>query len=202
MKKLHILLLPVFLCNPCQRYIRNSLNKYNIVDFYLQTIGNNLDRDYDVNRDILGRSIVINVNNNHEELERDDVEFIDLKDQLFPKVGTAYSEKTESRGVNTSKKVSTLTFRKEQKTHRGGGSSSKGSSSTTHPENVANFEKAGIHIDPMKNPNKRPDGIQRWKWNRKKQEWMIVGERTVKVGNKIITESEWQRMLTNHSSQV
>lgn len=79
---------------------------------------------------------------------------------------------------------------------------SEGRSSATHPQNVADFQQAGIPIDPLHNPDRKPDNVQNWKWNRSKSKWIINGERRVKVGNKIITEREWQSMLINNSGQI
>ncbi len=123
---------------------------------------------------------------------------------LFPKLGATYSEKTEPRRRgSSSKKKSTLIFRQEHNSHRGQSSAASGRSSVTHPENITIFEKARIPIDPMKNPNRKPDDIQRWKWDKKKQCWQRVGEERIRLPNgKIITQREWQSMLIHKSRQA
>lgn len=97
---------------------------------------------------------------------------------------------------------STLVFRQETTSRRGQPSSHRGRSSATHGENVSQFEKAGIPIDPMRNKNRKPDSIQRWRWSRSQQKWVIDGERRVKAADKIVTEAQWQKILIHGSRQI
>ena len=123
---------------------------------------------------------------------------------LFPKIGATYSEKTEPRrGSSSSKRKSTLIFRQEHRSHRGQSSEPSGRSSVTHPENIAVFEQARIPIDPMKNPNRKPDKIQKWRWDNRKKCWQRVGPERIQLPNgKKITQQEWQSMLIHKSRQA
>lgn len=206
MKLIQTILIPVMLSNSLKTCTGNIFDENYFVDANVEEVNYNNDRNLDLSINGLRHAILVNVNGTQcddDKNEENDIEFIDLKDELFPKKGTIYKEKVEpTRRSNTSKKTSVLLFRQEQTIKRGQAGPSGGRSNATHPENVADFERAGIPIDPMKNPNKKPDNIQTWKWNRTKQVQEIVGERKVKVGNKIITEREWQRMLIRHSGNA
>ena len=206
MKLTKVILVLVMLSNSLKTCTRNIFDENYLINANVEEVNYNNDRNLDLSINRLRHVILVNVDGTQcddDKNEENDVEFIDLKDELFPKKGTIYKERVEpTRRSNTSKKTSVLSFRQEQISRRGQAGPSSGRSSATHPENVADFERVGIPIDPMKNPNKKPDNIQTWKWNRTKQVWEIVGERKVKVGNKIMTEREWQTMILRYGKQI
>lgn len=214
MQQLKAILLPILLGNPflSQRLnISNTFNESGQSDFF--TVLKDDQVFYSDNNHIMPVILVKTKNDQNSELFSDQKSYPDeyeeteiqltsnLKDNLFPKPGTTYTEKTETKRGSSSKQKSTLIFRQERKSKRGEVSSPRGHSDATHPENVANFERAGIPINPMKNPNKKPDKIQDWVWSKSKKQW-THGERKVRVGNKIITEKQWQKMLLNNSGKI
>ena len=210
MKCLQSLYVPILLTVPLQNYKIADFNDINCLDSTVLTVD---QESYNLIRCNLFRAIFIDTRSKEKDFVLDLENYDDNNEydaqltsdlNLFPKKGTTYSEKIEpKRGSSSSKKRSTLTFRKEQTSRKGEVSSASGRSSATHPENMANFEKAGIPIDPIKNPNKKPDSIQNWRWDRKKQCWIMIGEERIQLSNgKIITYSEWQRMLIHKSRQT
>lgn len=126
-----------------------------------------------------------------------------VKDTLFPKAGSSYSEETRSRGQNKSKTTSTLIFRQETKSSQGKKEESKGASSSTHPENIQNFKKAGIPIDPIKDPTKKTDDYNKRSWDKRNKKWCLIGELKMKLpSGKIVTQSEWNDMIRNYSGKI
>lgn len=208
MKYLRSFYLPLLLSMPLQSYKAFNLSSFNESGCSESSILTGDEQVCYLDTSDLFKVILVNVQKekNTTALDLDTYEEAQLTSglNLFPKIGTTYSEKTEPRrGSSSSKKKSTLVFRQEQSSRRGEASSSSGRSRATHPENVANFEKANIPIDPKKNPLRRPDNIQNWRWDKQRQCWKVVGERRIKMSNgKIITEKEWQRMLINNSRQA
>ncbi len=160
-QQLQAILLPILLGNPFQSQrlnISNTFNKSGQSDF--STILNDDQVFYSDNNHIMPVILVKTKNDQTSELFSDQKSYPDeyeeteiqltsnLKDNLFPKPGITYTEKTETKRGSSSKQKSTLIFRQERKSKRGAASSPRGHSDARHPENVANFERAGIPIDP------------------------------------------------------
>lgn len=206
MKLTKVILVLVMLGNSLKTCTRNIFDENYLMNANVEEVNYNNDRNLDLSINRLRHVILVNVDGTQcgdDKNEENDVEFIDLKDKFFTKKGTVYKEKVEpTRRSGISKKTSVLLFRQEQISSRGQTGPSSGRSNVTHPENVADFERAGIPIDPMKNLNKKPDDIQTWEWDRRSNSWVIVGERKVKVGNKIMTEREWQTMILRYGKQI
>nr|AYR06194.1 hypothetical protein [Renouxia sp.] len=204
MKQLKTFLVPIILMNPFQAYRINSFNEYDLRAFSLQS---NFDKNSHSSGNNLIQAIRVNIHDTSEDQSLNNENDIDLisgiQDNLFPKPGSSYLEETDARGGSSSKKKSTLIFRQETKSSHGKEQSHRGASDPTHPENLQNFEKAGIPIDPMKDPRKKPDDYNSWHWSKSQKEWILQGERKIKLSNgKVITEKEWQRMLIHHSHQA
>nr|YP_010195705.1 hypothetical protein LK100_pgp145 [Crassiphycus birdiae]UAD83102.1 hypothetical protein [Crassiphycus birdiae] len=206
MKQIQTLLIPIILSNSFQAYSRK------IIDEHLPIYSNVLtsfEENVHLRQNYLMQVILVSPNKGPKKIQlktkdyiyigqENDIEFIsNIKDNLFSKLGSSYTERTESRGKKNSKIESTLIFRRRTKSRNGKKQSCKGSSSSTHPENLANFEKAGIPIDPMKDRRKKTDEHNTWEWDKEKERWKIVGELKMKIEgmDKVLTESEWNDLV-------
>jgi len=201
------LISPSFLLDHLKSY-NTTIHKEN---FCLEVKSENIpSKNYEsINDEKVGQPILIKLGQNlgKESFDEEHGSTIDLtsnlRDTLFPKPGSSYSEETRSRGKDKSETTSTLVFRQKSKSSQGKKEEPKGASSATHPENIQNFKKAGIPIDRMKDPNKKPDDHNKWSWDRKNNRWSLVGELKIKLPNRnIITQSKWNDMIRNHSNKT
>lgn len=191
MRKLHLAMIPIILSNPFHTYSRKILDIYHL-NTSIQT---NLEDNLHLSSHSLGQFILVNTD---QVLNNNNVEFTNnIKDTLFHKPGSSYTERTDSKGKRKSNVESTLIFRQRTKSKNGKKESPKGASSATNPENLTNFEKAGIPIDPMRDPRQKPDLHNNWSWDKEKNRWVLVGEQQIliKHTDKVISESEWNDLV-------
>ena len=113
--------------NPFQTYKTNILNEYDLTDFSLPI---NCDENCHSNNDSIRQEIRVNTNDIPKDQLLDDENNIDtydeetkltssITDNLFPKPGSSYSEKTDARGRNNSNTNSTLIFGQQTKSSGG-----------------------------------------------------------------------------------
>nr|YP_010196775.1 hypothetical protein LKZ11_pgp104 [Gracilaria cliftonii]UAD84579.1 hypothetical protein [Gracilaria cliftonii] len=192
MKKLHAIIIPIILSNPFHVYSKRIFDECFLATSNLQT---DLKRDLCLSNNNLMQPILINIDQN---LNDDNIEFINnIKDQLFHKPGSSYIEKTNYKGRKNSNVETTLTFRQKTKSKNGEKQSPKGSSNATNPENLENFEKAGISIDPMRDSRQKPHSHNSWRWDKDKDRWVLVGQPKILVKDtgKVLSESEWNHIV-------
>nr|UAD88332.1 hypothetical protein [Gracilaria tikvahiae] len=198
MKRIKTFLIPIILSNPFQVYSRNIIDEYSSINLNVAT---NFEEIVHSRKNNLMQPILVNADKDYVDIdEENDIQLTSgIKDNLFPKLGSSYREQTNSRGKRHSQVESTLIFRQSTESKNGQKKPYKGSSSAIHPENLANFEKAGIPIDPMKDPRKKPDRHNKWCWDKEKKGWKLVSEHKILIEgtNKILTESEWNDMVRN-----
>ena len=212
LRQIQKLLITILLANPFNAYKVNIFKVSDLTDFSLQS---NFDENFHSNNNNLMPTILVNndkipeaqthdsQNDTDASGEHDTILTSDIKSNLFPKPGSSYSEKTERKSRGSSKKKSSLTFKQEITIRNGREKPPRGGSDPTDSENLRNFEKAGIPIDPMKNRNKKPDDYNEWHWDKKQKKWIIVGEPKIKLSNgKIIKQAEWRNMIINNSNQI
>ena len=180
MKQIEKFIILILLVNPFQTHKTNMFNEYDLIGFYLQI---NCGENFYSNSDDVKPAIRVNTNDIPKDQSLDDENNIDaydeetrlasnIKDNLFLKPGSSYSEKADARGRHDSKTNSTLIFRQKTKSSGGKKQPYKGTSDPTHPANLQNFEKVGIPIDPMKDPRKKTDDYNNWRWSTSQTKWI------------------------------
>lgn len=160
MNQLYKLLITIILARPFKFYKENIFKEYELTYLSLQS---NFDENFNSNFNDLITAILINMDSIQKDQtpnaqndieaygENDTLLTSDIKDNLFPKLSSSYSEKIERKSGGSSKKKSSLAFKKETSIRNGQEQTPRGASDPTDSENLRNFEKAGIPIDPMKN---------------------------------------------------
>nr|AAC04753.1 ORF2 [Agarophyton chilense] len=170
MRGLHLAMIPIILSNSFHTYSRKILDTYHL-NASIQTY---LEDNLHLRSNNLGQFISVNT---YQVLNDNDIEFTNnIKDTLFHKPGSSYTERTDSKGKRKSNVESTLIFRQRTKSKNGKKVSPEGASSATNPENLTNFEKAGIPLDPMRDPRQKPDLHNNLSWDKPKNRWVLLGE--------------------------
>nr|YP_009296216.1 hypothetical protein Sebd_064 [Sebdenia flabellata]AOM65151.1 hypothetical protein Sebd_064 [Sebdenia flabellata] len=127
----------------------------------------------------------------------------DVPDKVFKKPDAYFEEKSKRKSERKSTTSSELTFRQQTDTVDGKKRDHRGASDPQDPQNLEKFEKAGIPIDKIKDPRKTPDSHNQWKWDKSKKQWILIGELKIKLPTgKIVTESEWNDIIRDHSGKV
>nr|YP_009346905.1 hypothetical protein [Gracilaria firma]APR74440.1 hypothetical protein [Gracilaria firma] len=192
MRKIHLAMIPIILSNPFHTYSRKIIDTCYLNTSSLQA---NLEDNLHLNSNDLMSFVLVNA---HQDLNDNNIEFTNnIKNTLFHKPGSSYTERTDSKGKRKSNIESTLVFRQKTKSNNGRKEVPKGASSAINPENLANFEKAGIPIDPIRDPRQKPDSHNSWSWHKEENRWILVGEQKMLIRHtsKVISESEWNDLV-------
>nr|YP_009511649.1 hypothetical protein [Melanthalia intermedia]AXI97526.1 hypothetical protein [Melanthalia intermedia] len=212
MNILKTLFVSIILVNPFKVCRISTFNKYDLTDFSLHSFDyDNLGLKSSITQTILVKTAdhlenQLTNNDPENELQQDEEDtrlISNLKDKVFPKDGSSYSERRKA-GSSSSKIVRELNFRSTTKEDKHGKEKpTHGASDPTNPTNLRNFDKVGIPIDPMKDRRKKPDNHNNWRWNDGQKKWILHGEPKLKLSNgRVVTEKEWQRMLINRSGKT
>nr|YP_009488742.1 hypothetical protein Grafi_p172 [Grateloupia filicina]AWD77334.1 hypothetical protein Grafi_p172 [Grateloupia filicina] len=166
----------------------NNSNRNHVNDVILINSFQHTDRSYSIDNDPCDKNIKLTG---------------DVPDKVFKKPGAYFEEKSKRKSKRRSTTSSELTFRQQTDTVDGKKRDHTGASDPQDPQNLEKFEKAGIPIDKMKDPRQKPDSHNKWKWDKDQKQWTLIGQLKIKLSTgKIITESEWNDTIRDHSGKV